>query len=139
MGNLFTFYYKDMIEQSNRQNRVSLRFEKKIGIYFIAPFELHGHRYYSQKLSSLTNAKFITSRRTDMTLQISVKQLRAKTMCSTFKPYCRLEKSFINLFENLFCADILCSRKFHVHKRTFQPLGRSDYQSRQCLSTCRIR
>ena len=81
---------------------------------------------FLQKLSALTISKFTISTRTDVTLQTSVKYLRAITMCSAFTPDCGYDKSTINLIGDLFCPNTECSGKLCMHKKTFQSLGGRD-------------
>ena len=95
--------------------------------------------FFSQKLSTFTIAKFTNSARTDITSQTSVKQLRAKTMCSAFNPICRYDKSKFQLIGNVCCPNTMCSDELYVHKKTFQSLDRSDSQGPQGSSACYIR
>ena len=94
---------------------------------------------FLQKLSILTIANFTISKRTDMTLQTSVKHLRAFSMCRAFFPDRGFENSTINFIRDVFCSIIECSGKLCLHKNTFQSVGRSDYQCRQCAFVCQIR
>ena len=93
---------------------------------------------FLQKLSTLMIAKVTISTRTDITLQRSVKYLRAITMCSSFTPDCGYDKSTNNLIGDVFCPNTKCSGKLCLHKKTFQSLGRSDYQCPQCASVCQV-
>ena len=81
-----------------------------------------------EKLSTLTIAKMTTSTRTDIMLQTSMKLLRAITMCSTFTPDCRYDKSLINLITNVFCPNTMSSGILCLDKKTFHSLPGSDYQ-----------
>ena len=92
-----------------------------------------------QKLSTLTIAKFTSSTTTDITLQIIVKYLKAITMCSAFTPYCGYDNSTIILIGDVYCPITKCSCKLHLHKKTFQSLGRSVYQCPQCASVRQVR
>ena len=94
---------------------------------------------HSQKLSTLNIAKFTTSTKTDITLQTSVKLLRAITMCTTFTPDWRYDTSIIKLIANVYCPNTMCSGILYVHRKTFQSLGRSDCQCPQRTSTCQMR
>ena len=93
---------------------------------------------YLQKFSTLNIAKLTTSTRIGITLQTSVKILRAITMCSAFIPECRYDVNNIKLTGNVYCLNTMCSERLCVHKATFQSLGRSDHQ-RQFSSTCQVR
>ena len=90
-------------------------------------------------MSTLTIAKFTNSSETDITLQTSVKYLRAITMCTAFTPDCWYDNSTIILIGDVFCPNTNCSGKLCLHKKTFQSLGRSDYQCPQCESVCQVR
>ena len=94
---------------------------------------------FLQKLSTVTIAKFTISARTDITLQTSVKYLRAITMCSAFTPYCGYDSSSIIFIVDVYCLNKKCSGNLCRHKNTFHTLGRSDYQCPQCASVCQVR
>ena len=94
---------------------------------------------YLQKLSTLTIAKQTTSTRTDITLQTSVKKLRAITMCSTFTPYCRYDTNINKLIGDVYCPNTMCSRVLYVHRKIFHSCERSEYQCPQYQSTCQLR
>ena len=94
---------------------------------------------FSQKLSTLTIAKFTISTRTDITLQTSVKQMSAITMCSPFTHDCWYDSSTIYLVGDKYCPNTTCSRKLCLHKMTFQSLGRSDHHCQQCASVYQVR
>ena len=92
-----------------------------------------------QKMSKLAIAKFTTSTTIDIPLQISVKQLRASTMCRAFTPDSRYDNNINKLIGNVYCANTVCSGILCVHRKTFKSLSGSDYQCRQSSSTCRVR
>ena len=94
---------------------------------------------FLQKLSNLTIVNFTVSTRTDITLQTSVKKLRAIKMCSAFNPDCGYNNSTIILIGDVYCPNTKCSGRFCLHKKTFQSLDRSDYQCPQCGSVCQVR
>ena len=94
---------------------------------------------FLQKLSTSSIAKVTISTRTDITLQTSVKLLRAFTMCSAFTPDYGYDNSNIILIGDVNCPETECSGKLGVHKKTFQSLGRSDYQCPQCASVYQVR
>ena len=60
-------------------------------------------------------------------------------MCSAFTLDCGYDNSTIILIGDVFCATTNCSGKLCPHKKTFQSLGRSDYQCPQCASLCQVR
>ena len=73
-NNLFAHHYNDIIENPNRQFRLSFRFENNNSCVFsLKKFELHGNHFFLQKLSTLTIVKFTISTKIDITLQTSVK------------------------------------------------------------------
>ena len=59
-------------------------------------------------------------------------------MCSAFTPDYGYDHSTINLIGNVFCPNTKCSGKICLRKKTFQSLGRSDYQCLQCAPVCQV-
>ena len=57
-------------------------------------------------------------------------------MCSTD---CAYDNSTIILIGDVYCPNIKCSGRLCLHKKTFESLGRSDYQCPQCGSVCQVR
>ena len=57
-------------------------------------------------------------------------------MCSTD---CAYDKSAIIIIWDVYCPKTKCLPKFCLHKKTFQSLGRSNYQCPQCASVCQVR
>ena len=60
-------------------------------------------------------------------------------MCSAFTPDCRYDNSTIILIGDVYCPNTKCLGKVYLHKKTFQSMGRSDYQCPQCASVCQVR
>ena len=60
-------------------------------------------------------------------------------MCSAFTPDCGYNKSTIVFIEDVYCPSTKCSGRICLHKKTFESLGRSDYQCPQCGSVCQVR
>ena len=60
-------------------------------------------------------------------------------MCSPFTPDCEYDNSTIILIGDVYCPNTKCSGKLCMHKKTFQSLGRSNYQSPQCASVYQLR
>ena len=60
-------------------------------------------------------------------------------MCSAFTHGCGYENSAIILIGDVYCPNTNCLGKLCLHKKTFQSLGRSDYQCPQCGSMCQMR
>ena len=59
-------------------------------------------------------------------------------MCSALTPDCRYDNSTIILKGDVYCPNTKCSGKLCMHKKTFQSLGRSDYQCPQCASVSQV-
>ena len=57
-------------------------------------------------------------------------------MCSTD---CAFDNSTSNLIGDVYCPNAKCLGKLSLHKKTFQSLGRSDYQCPQGESVCQVR
>ena len=57
-------------------------------------------------------------------------------MCSTDFAY---DNSAIIIIGDVYCPNTKCLGKLCLHKKTFQSLGRSDYQCPQCGSVCQVR
>ena len=60
-------------------------------------------------------------------------------MCSAFTPDCGYDNSTVILIGDVYCPNKKCLGNFCLHKKTFQSLGRSDYQCPQCESVCQLR
>ena len=60
-------------------------------------------------------------------------------MCSEFTPDCGYNNCTIILIGDVYCPNTKCSGRLCLHKKTFQSLGRSDYQCPQCGSVCQVR
>ena len=60
-------------------------------------------------------------------------------MCTAFTPDCGYDKNTIILIGDVYCPNTKCSGKLCLHKKTFQSLGRSDYQCPECASVCQVR
>ena len=59
-------------------------------------------------------------------------------MCSAFTPDCGYDNSTIILIGDVYCPNTKCLGKLCLHRKTFQSLGRSDYQCLQCGSGCQV-
>ena len=60
-------------------------------------------------------------------------------MCSAFTLDCGYDNSAVTLIGDVYCPNAKCLGKLCLHKRTFQSLGRSDYQCPQYASVCQVR
>ena len=60
-------------------------------------------------------------------------------MCSAFTPDCGYDNSTIILIGDVNCPNTKCSGKLCLQKKTFDCLGRSDYQCPQCWFVCQVR
>ena len=94
---------------------------------------------FLHKLSTWVTAKSNISTGIDFLLLTSVTFLRAITMCSAFTPDCGYDNSTIILIGDVYCPNTKCLGKLCLHKKTFQSLGRSDYQCPQCASVRQVR
>ena len=65
--------------------------------------------------------------------------LRAITICSACAPDCGYINSTIILIGDVYCPNTKCLGKLCLHKKTFQSLGRNDYQDPQCASVFQVR
>ena len=137
---LFSHCYKDIVEHLNRQIRLSFRFEKnKTCVFSIKNFEHYGDQFIFTKSSTSVTVKSNISTRIDFLLLTSVTLLRAITMCSAFTTDCGQDNSTIILIGDVYCPNTKCLRKICLHKKTFQSLGRSNYQCPQCAPVCQVR
>ena len=57
-------------------------------------------------------------------------------MCSTD---CGFDNSAIIFIGDVYCPNTKCLGKICLHTKTFQSLGRNDYQCPQCVSVCQVR
>ena len=94
---------------------------------------------FLQNLSTWVTAKSNVSTRIDFLLLTNVTFLRAITMCSAFTPDCGYDNSSIILIGYVYCPNTKCLGKLCLHKKTFQSLGRSDYQCPQRASVYQVR
>ena len=94
---------------------------------------------FSQKLSTWVTAESDVSTRIDFLLLTNVTFLRAITMCRGLKPDYGYDKSAIILIGDVYCPNTRCSRKFCLHKKTFESLDKSDYQCPHCASAFQVR
>ena len=60
-------------------------------------------------------------------------------MCSAFAPECGYNNSTIILIGDVYCPNKKCSGSLCLHKKTFQPLGRSDHECPQGEPVCQVR
>ena len=111
-----------MISLNIQINRLSYR--SRLQTTILASFLSKSLNYmainwFSQQLLTLTIAKFTVSRRTDLTLQTSVKKLRANTICSAFSLDCHYNKSTIDLIRDVYCPRKSVWVNFAYTKRPF--------------------
>ena len=59
-------------------------------------------------------------------------------MCSSFTPDCGYDNSTIILIGDVYSPNTKCLCKLCLHKKTFESLGRNDYQCPQCGSVCQV-
>ena len=135
---LFSHCYKDIAEHLNRQIRISFRFEKNnTCVFFIKKFEHYGDQFILTEVVNLGYREINHLYKNRFLLLTSVTFLRAITMCSV--THCGYDNSTIILIGDVYCPNTKCSDRICLHKKTFQSLGRSDYQCPQCGSVCEVR
>ena len=128
-------YHNDIIEHPNRHFSNLSHLETTIVTSFPSKnLNYTAVNLFLQKFSTLTITIFSISTTTDITLQTSMKHLREIMMWSAFTTHFGYDKSTIILIDDDCCPNTKCSGKNCLHKKTFQTLGRSDYQCRQRVS-----
>ena len=60
-------------------------------------------------------------------------------MCIAFTPDCGYDNSTFILIGDVSCPNTNCAGRLSLQKKTFQSLGRSDYQCPQCASVYQVR
>ena len=134
---LFSHCYKDIVELFNRQIRISFRFEKnKTCVSSIRKFENYGDQFILTEVVNLGYREIKHLYKNRFFLPTSVTFFRAITMSSTDFAY---DNSTIILIGDVYCPNTMCSGRICLHKKTFQSLGRSDYQCPQCGSVRQVR
>ena len=134
---LFSHCYKDIVEHSNRQFRLSFRFEKnKTCVFFIKKFEHYGDQFILTEVVNLGYREIKHLFKNQFFVATSVTFFRAITMCSTD---CAYDNSAIISIGDVYCPNTKCLGTLCLYKKTFQSLCRSDYQSPQCASVCQVR
>ena len=93
---------------------------------------------FLQKLSTWVTVESNISTRIDLLLLKTVRILRAITKCRASTPDCGFDNSTIILTGDVYCPNTKCLGKLRMHKKSFQSLGRSDYQCPQCGSVCQV-
>ena len=137
--NLFARYCNDIIEHPNRQIRLSFRFGNNNSCVFPSrSLNYTGINLFLQKFSTLTIVKFTTSTRTDITLQTSVKKLRAIAMFSALTLDCEYDNSTIILIGDVYCPNTKWLGKLCLHRKPFQYVNSDDYQRPQCACVCQL-
>ena len=132
-------FFKDIVKHKKRQIRLSFPFENNKSSTFSIKSLSHTLIIpYLEKESTFTIAKFTTSTRIDITLQKSVKKLRAFTMSNTNKLNFRYDKGFTNIIVNMHCPNKMCFGKLCPHKKAFQSLHRNRFCCLQCASICQV-
>ena len=59
-------------------------------------------------------------------------------MYSAFNPDCGFDNSTIILIGDMYWPNTKCLNKHCLHKKTFESLGKSNYQCPQCRSVCQV-
>ena len=60
-------------------------------------------------------------------------------MCSAFTPVCGYDNSTFSLIGDVYCPNTKFSGKLYLYKKTFESIGRSDYQCPNCTSVRQVR
>ena len=137
---LFSHCYKDMVKRMNRHIRLSFRLEKnKTCVFSNKNFEQYGDHFILREVVKLGDRKIKHRYKNRFFLFTNVTFLRAITMCSAFSSDCGYNKSTTILIGNVYCPNTKCSGKLCMHKKTFQSLGKSEYQCPQCESVYQVR
>ena len=137
---LFNHCYKDIAEHLNRQIRLSFRLKRtRLAFFPSNSLNITVINSFLEKLSTWVTEKSNISKRIDFLLLTSVTFLRAITMCSAFNPDCGYDNSTIILIVDVYCPNTKCLGKLCLHKKTFQSLGRSDYQCPRSGSVHQVR
>ena len=134
---LFSHCYEDIVEHLNRQLRISFRFEKnKTCVFSIKKFEHHGDQIFLTEVVKLGYCEIRHLYKNRFFVAYKCDILRAITMCSTDFAY---DNSATIIIGDVYCPNTKSLGKLCLHKKTFQSLGRSDYQCPQCGSVCQVR
>ena len=137
---MFSHCYKDIVEHLNTQFRLWLQFEKhKTCVVSIKKFEHYGVQSILTEVVNLGYREIEHLYKNRFLLPTSVTIMRAITMCSAFTPDCGYDNSTTILIGDVYCPNTKCLGKLCLHKKTFQSLGRSDYQCPQCGFVCQVR
>ena len=134
---LFSHCYKHIAEHLSRQVRISFRFEKNnTCVFSIKKFEHYGDQFILTEVVNLGYREIKHLYKTRFLLPTSVTFFNAITMCNTD---CAYDDSTIFLIGDVYFPNAKCLCKLCLHKKSFQSLGRSDYQCPQCGSVCQVR
>ena len=128
------------MEQTNRHIRLSFRFGNiNSWVTSIKKFDINANQLILTKIVNLNLHQIHNLYKSLITMQTSVKLLRAITMCKAFTPNCIYENSDVEIIGNMYCPNTTYSIILYVYKKIFQLLGRSDYQCPKGTSVCKVR
>ena len=113
--------------------------KNKTCVFSIKKFAHYGDQFVLTEVVILGYREINHLYENRLSLPTSVTFLRAITMCSAFTPACGYDNSTNILIGDVYCPNAKCLGKKCLHKKTFQSLGRSDYQRPQCGSVCQVR
>ena len=123
--NPFAHYYKDIIQQPNRQIRLSFRFaNNRCCVFSIKKFEPHGNQFI---VTEIVNLNYREIHHTYKNRCVAHLLLTVGTTIALLVP-----------LGTCFFPNTKCSCKLCLHKKTCQFLGRSDYQCPQRTSVCQV-
>ena len=122
--NLFAHHYNDIIE--NPIDKFVYHFDLETTILVYAPSKSLNYTAINLLLTEIVNFNHREVHhftRTDITLQTSVKYLRAITMCSALTPDCGYNNSTFILIVDVYCPNKSVQVDFACTKRLFNHLA----------------
>ena len=134
---LFSHCYKDIAEHLSRQIRISFRFEKNnTCVFSMKNFEHYSDQFILTEVVNLRyrEIKHLYENRYSVAYKCDI--FESNYDCSTD---CGYDNSTIILIGDVYCPNTKCSGRLCQHKKTFQSLGRSDYQCPPCGPLCQLR
>ena len=113
--------------------------EKTILCFSIKKIELHGNKFIPAEIENLNHREIHHLYKNGFYVASKCENLRAITIYRAFTPDCGYDKSTNILIGDVYCPNTKCSCQLCLHKKTFQSLGRSDYQCPRCAYVYQVR
>ena len=136
----FTQCYKDIADHLNRQIPISFRFEKNnTCVLSIKKFEHYGDQFILTEVVNLGYREIKQLYKNRYFVAYKCDIFESNYNVYRIQPRFGYDNSTIILIGDVNCPNTKCSGTFCLHKKTFQSLGRSDYQCPQCGSVCQVR